>query len=156
MCKVCPLFLFFFFYLPYLKPSSPITSPSLKRKTEGPYCPPQPQPQPLPCSNARCWGSIAHHNHIPSLTRTQDGRAFLPTPHHCLTPPLPRSKLKGFVHHHHLSIAQTLLEHETGGPISSPTTSLLVTTPSVTQNTSGGGFYLHYLVTLLQIHVIIC
>src|SRR6266545_3532335 len=103
-----------------LLPSTTTTTPPLlERETLGLYCPLQPQP--LPCSNARRKGFLAH-------------------PHHCLTPPLPRSKLEGFFHHHHLSVTQTLLEHETGGSILSSTTSLLVPPLLLkTKHERGGG-----------------
>jgi len=79
--------------LPTTTPTTTMTPPLLEREMEGHYCPqPQPPPQPLPCSNARQRGPIAHHNHNhdPSLARTRDGGALLPTttPTTTTTPPL--------------------------------------------------------------------
>src|SRR6266545_2640972 len=98
-------------------------STNLQLQVQGPCCPPPPLPQDggvllpttghhhhLPCSNARQRGSFAHHHH-PSLSRTRDGEALLPTTalnshHHLLTrsnvrwrpsPSLPRLNLTHWV-----------------------------------------------------------
>jgi len=132
-----------------------MTPPSLERKTEGLYCPPQPQPLlwPLPCSNARRRGAIAHnHNHNPnpnpSLARTWDVGALIAHHHH-------------HNDNHDLSLAwtQLSLKHCSNtrreGLSRHPQPLCLSPPPLSLKTRAGGVFYLHYLVTLYVIYKII-